>query len=104
MKKRFIYVVCLCFYLLLTSCYGNSFQSIIVIKNNSQYSYEYVISCDEIYYKLGGYLPAESTHKTKVQSGHSYFVITYEVISLQLHSSKVVNAQSDKTYTITINN
>lgn len=31
-------------------------------------------------------------------------VLYVEPISLQLHSSKVVNARSDKTYTITINN
>ena len=39
-----------------------------------------------------------------VQSEHAYVVETFEPISLQLHSSKVVNARSDKTYTITINN
>ena len=104
MKKRFIYIVSLCLCLLLTACNDMTYMSTIVIKNNSQHSYEYVISCDEINYKSGGYLPAGGTNKTKVQSGHSYFVNTYEVISLQLHSSKVVNAQSDKTYTITINN
>lgn len=102
--KRIIYAVCVCLSLLLTSCYGNSFQSTMVIKNNSRYSYEYVISCDEIYYKSGGTISAGSMIKTKVQSGHSYNVSTYDVISLQLHSSHYVYAQSDKTYTITINN
>lgn len=104
MKKRFIYIVCLCLYLLLTSCYGNSFQSTIVIKNNSRHTYYYKISCSETYYHDGGTLQSGSTVKTKVQSEHAYVVETFEPISLQLHSSKVVNARSDKTYTITINN
>lgn len=102
--KRFIYTACLCLCLLLTSCYGNSFQSTIVIKNNSRHTYYYKISCSETYYQDGGTLQSGSTVKTKVQSEHAYVVETFEPISLQLHSSKVVNARSDKTYTITINN
>lgn len=102
--KRIIYATCLCFSLLLTSCYGNSFQSTIVIKNNSRHSYEYVISCDEIYYKSGSTISAGSMIKAKVQSGHTYNIATYDIISLQLHSSNSVYAQSDKTYTVTINN
>ena len=103
MKKRFIYIVSLCLCLLLTACNDMTYMSTIVIKNNSQHSYEYVISCDEINYKSGGYLPAGGTNKTKVQSGHSYYIATYEVISLHLHTSHSIYAKSDKTYTITIN-
>lgn len=102
--RRFINTACLCLCLLLTSCYSNSFQSTIVIKNNSRHTYYYKISCSETYYQDGGTLQSGSTVKTKVQSEHAYAVETFEPISLQLHSSKVVNAKSDKTYTITINN
>ena len=102
--KKIIYLACLCLCLLLTACEGNSFLSTIVVKNNSRYSYYYVISCDETYYKSGGTIHSGSMIKTKVQSGHSYQVATYEIISMQLHTSNYVYAQSDKTYTITINN
>lgn len=103
MKKN-IYLACICLCLLLTACEGKSFLSTIVVKNNSRYSYYYVISCDETYYKSGGTIQSGSTIKTKVQSEHSYNVSTYDMFSIQLHTSNYVNARSDKTYTITINN
>lgn len=101
--KKLIFIFCIGVSLLLTSCYGNSFQSTIVIKNNARYSYEYVISCDEISYKSGGIISSGSMTKTKVQSGHTYTVSTYDIISMQLHSSNTVYTLSDKTYTVTIN-
>ncbi len=104
MKKRFIYIVPLCLCLLLTACNDKTYLSTIVIKNNSRHTYYYKISCSETYYQDGGTLQSGGTTKTKVQSEHSYSIDTYEVISLQLHSSHYVNAQSDKIYTITINN
>lgn len=102
--KRFIYIVSLCLCLFLTACNDMTYLSTIVIKNNSRHTYYYKISCSETYYQDGGTLQSGSTVKTKVQSEHAYVVETFEPISLQLHSSKVVNARSDKTYTITINN
>ena len=48
--KRFIYAVCIGLSLLLTSCNGDSFTSTIVVKNNSQRSYYYSITCIDINY------------------------------------------------------
>lgn len=103
--KRFIYAVCIGLSLLLTSCNGDSFTSTIVVKNNSQRSYYYSITCIDINYDNSGTIWKGTSVKAKVKSGYTYNVSTYDMISwVLLHSSNYVNAKPDKTYTITINN
>lgn len=103
MKKLIFYLLSL-IALILSSCYGDSFTSTIVVNNNSQHSYYFSITCSETNYNFSGTIQNGGTIKTKVKSGYTYGVLTYEVISMQLHSSNYINAQSDKTYTVTINN
>ena len=89
---------------MLSSCYGDSFNSTIVIKNNSQHSYYYSIMCNETNYNNSGTIQKGGTIKAQVKSGYTYGVLTYEVISMQLHTSNYIYTLSDKIYTVTINN
>lgn len=103
MKKVKFFILSLII-VLLSSCYGNSYNATIVVKNNSQHSYYYSITCSETNYNFSGTIQKGGTIKTKVKSGYTYGVLTYEVISMQLHTSNYISTQSDKTYTVTINN
>lgn len=104
MKKAKLILLALIAVIVSACSGGNSFLSTIIIKNNSPRSYYYKISCSDTNFQEGGTLSSGGTIKRKVQSEHIYVVSTYEIISLQLHTSNYVNAKSDKTYTITIKN